>query len=394
MPYSTVTHIGARVRRTRKDRNLTQRELADISPVSYSTITKVEQGQMAASPSVLAALARALSVPVTELTGQPYLDELRRDQLDSLIQPIREALDIYDLGPDPHLTPRSLPELTAAADKIAETIRATNLKQAASDLPRLIREATTITHDDASDEAWRTLAAAYRSAFDVTSKLGYVDLSTVALDRMEWAAQHASSPVLSGLRQYMRALSYLRDGQFTTGKRLVQIGLRTLEQADAGLERQVATGQMHLGAAVLYARDKSGDDADGHLTEAARIADRTGPQERLHWLSFGPLNVDVHRVAVLAERDLYPEAVQAAKNVRIPASWPRSRASHHHAEVARALMWTGRTEQAFRELQRARKAGPQQTKYHPMVRETYESLDAAQRRAAESFASFGSWLGV
>jgi transcriptional regulator with XRE-family HTH domain len=394
MPYSTVTHTGARIRRARKDRGLTQRELADLSPVSYSTITKIEQGIMAASPSVLVGLARAMSVPVTELTGQPYLDELRRDQLDSLIQPIREALDTYDLGPDPDLTPRGLPELTAAGEEVAAMIRATNLKQSAAELPRLIRETTTIAHDVPSDTAWRTLAAAYRSAYDVTSKLGYVDLSTVALDRMEWAAQRASDPVLSGLRQYMRALSYLRDGQFTTGKRLVQIGFRTLEQADAGLERQVATGQMHLGAAVLYARDKAGDDADGHLAEAERIAGATGPQERLHWLSFGPLNVAVHRVAVLAERDMYPEAVRAAKGVEIPADWPRSRASHHHAELARALMWTGRAEQAFRELQRAREAGPQQTKYHPMVRETYESLDAAQRRAADSFASFGSWLGV
>ncbi|WP_344014223.1 helix-turn-helix transcriptional regulator [Streptomyces thermospinosisporus] len=54
----------------RKVRRLTQRELADLSHVSYSTLTKVEQGVMPASPSVIGALARALSVPVSELNGR------------------------------------------------------------------------------------------------------------------------------------------------------------------------------------------------------------------------------------------------------------------------------------------------------------------------------------
>ncbi|MGC9539867.1 hypothetical protein [Streptomyces sp. UG1] len=48
-------------------------------------LTKVERGVLPASPSVIGALARVLSVPVTELTGQPYLEELRQDQLDGLI---------------------------------------------------------------------------------------------------------------------------------------------------------------------------------------------------------------------------------------------------------------------------------------------------------------------
>jgi hypothetical protein len=40
------------------------------------------------------------------VTGQPYAAELRADELDVLIRPIREALDVYDLGADPDITPR------------------------------------------------------------------------------------------------------------------------------------------------------------------------------------------------------------------------------------------------------------------------------------------------
>ncbi|NEC86646.1 helix-turn-helix domain-containing protein [Streptomyces sp. SID12501] len=394
MPPHMDEHTGARIARTRKARRLTQRELADLSHVSYSTLTKVEQGNLPASPSVTGALARALSVAVTDLTGQPYLDELRQDQLDGLINPIREALNIYDLGPDLDVTPRPVAELEADADRLCAMVRATNIKQVAADLPTLIHEATTTAHTNPVDRNWQLLASTYRTAYDVTTKLGFSDLCTVALDRLDWAAQRASDPVLGGMRQYLRALAYFRASDYRTGGRLVRLGMTTLEQAETGRVRDVLTGQLHLGAAVLAGRSKDKETAEGHLGEAQRIAERTGPAEKVHWLSFGPTNVGVHRVSVLAELDQYPEAVHAAQEIAIPDKWPPSRLAHHHAEVARAEMWTGRTDAAFKSLMRARKLAPQQTRYHPTVRETYAGLEAAKRTMPDTFNNFGSWIGM
>lgn len=394
MPPSAEEHTGARVAHARKVRRLTQRELADLSHVSYSTLTKVEQGVMPASPSVIGALARALSVPVAELNGQPYLEELRQDQLDGLINPIREALNIYDLDADPEVQSRPVEELEAHADRLCAMVRATNIKQVAVDLPSLIHEATKTAYTQPGDRQWRLLASTYRTAYDVTTKLGFPDLCTVALDRMDWAAQRASDPVLGGMRQYLRALAYLRASDYKTGKRLVSLGMSTLGQAEPGRILDVVTGQLHLGAAVLAGRDKDQDAAEAHLQEAGRLAKRTGPAEKVHWLSFGPTNVGVHRVSVLAELDLYPEAVHQAEDMVIPDDWPPSRLAHHHAEVARAQMWTGHTEAAFRSLLAARKLAPQQTKYHPTVRETYGGLEAAKRRMPDTFTNYGSWLGM
>ncbi|MGA5564050.1 helix-turn-helix domain-containing protein [Streptomyces platensis] len=392
MPSLHDDHTGARIAHLRKVRRLTQRELAEVAHISYSTLTKVEQGVLPASPSVLGALARALSVPVTELTGQPYLEELRQDQLDGLINPIREALNIYDLGPDPDISPRPAEELAAHAERLCAMVRATNIKQVAAELPGLIHEATTTAHLHPTDSNWRLLASTYRTAYDVAAKLGFCDLGMVALDRMGWSAERASDAVLSGVRQYMRGVAYLRAGDYRTGKRLVRLGLTDLDQAAPGRVLDAVTGQLHLGAAVLAGRDKDRDTAEGHLGEAQRIAERTGPAEKVHWLSFGPTNVGVHRVSVLAELDLYPEAVQSAQEIAIPEGWPPSRLAHHHAEVARALMWTGRTDAAFKSLLKARKVAPQQTRYHPTVRETYAGLDAARRRMPEPFGNYGSWL--
>lgn len=394
MPQRSEEHTGARIKTARKRRRLTQRELSNKSNVSYSTLTKVEQGNIPASPSVIGALARALSVPVTELTGQPYLEELQQDQLDGLINPIREALNIYDLGADPDTVPRSLGALAHQAEDMCRMVRATNIKQAAADLPALVCEATTVAHTEGTTEAWQTLASSYRTAYDVATKLGFLDLSAIALDRLEWAAQRASDPILGAMRQYLRALAYLRASNYRTGKRLIALGMSTLEQADHGQDRDVITGQLHLGAAVLAGRDKDGDTAEGHLTEADRIADRTGPAEKVHWLSFGPTNVGVHRVSVLAELDEYAQAVEKAQEIRMPDDWPPSRMAHHYAEVARAQMWTGCTEAAFRNLLEARKLAPQQTRYHPTVRETYAGLESARRRMPEDFINYGSWLSV
>lgn len=394
MPPHVEEHAGTRIAHARKARRLTQRELSDLSHVSYSTLTKVEQAVLPASPSVVGALARALSVSVAELTGQPYLDELRKDQLDGLIQPIREALDVYDLGADPDLTPRPAHELEAHAERLCALVRATDIKQVAADLPGLIHDATTTAHTDPSSQNWRTLASAYRTAYDVTTKLGFHDLCTIALDRMDWAAQRGSDPVLSGMRQYLRALAYLRSGDYRTGKRLVRLGMSVLEQAEPSRVLDVVTGQLHLGAAVLSGRDKDQDTAQGHLGEAERIATLTGPAEKVHWLAFGPTNVQVHRVSVLAELDQYPEAVRSAEETRIPPDWPPSRRAHHYVEVARAQMWAGRTEAAFKNLQAARKVAPQQTRYHPMARATYAGLESAKRRMPDTFHNYGTWLGM
>ncbi|WP_405710137.1 helix-turn-helix transcriptional regulator [Streptomyces xanthophaeus] len=385
-------HTRTRIRRLRRERGLTQALLAELSGLSTSQIKKVEQGQRPPTPHFVASVARGMRVDVATVTGQPYTTELRADQLDVLIRPIREALDVYDLGADPEIMPRPLRLLSDDAEALLVAVRAGEIKQAASQLPGLIQEVTTAAHAAPSDELWRLLASTYRSAYDVASKLGYSDLAAIALARLEWAAERASSAALGGMYRYFRAITYLRDGQYRTGQRLTELGLRILEQAEPGREREVVTGQLHLGAAVTAGRSHQRDQADGHLAEAERIAARTGEATTLHYLAFGPTNVEVHRVSILAELDDYGQAAQLGREVVIPKDWPASRRSHHYAELARAQMWTGQLDDSFKNLLRARKAAPQQARYHVTVRETYDGLEAAHRLLPDSFLSFGSWL--
>ncbi|MFI0511162.1 helix-turn-helix domain-containing protein [Streptomyces sp. WSLK1-5] len=387
-------HTGVRMRRLRRERHLTQRAVSDLSGIPYSTYTKTEQGVIPATPHVIAAFARAVRVEVATVVGQPYATQLRADELDVLISPVREALDVYDLGADPDIQPRSLAALHGDAEALCAAVRAGEIKQAASRVAGLIEEATTAAHLSGSTEGWLTLASFYRTAYDVAAKLGFADLAQLSLARMDWAAQRGSDAVLGGMFHYLRALTYLREGKYRTGERLVSLGLSALQQADESREREVVTGQIHLGAAVMAGRAHNKDEALTHLGEAERIAGTTGESVQVHWLAFGPTNVKVHRVSVLAELDEYSKAVEVTSDLRIPDDWPKSRTSHHYAEVARAQMWTGKIDESFKSLLIARKTAPQQAKYHPTVRETYAGLEAAYRRLPESFLSYGSWLGA
>ncbi|MFE3601275.1 helix-turn-helix domain-containing protein [Streptomyces sp. NPDC059142] len=385
-------HTGVRVARLRRERHLTQRALSDLSGVPYDTLTKIEQGRLAATPHAVACLARAMRLEVRTIVGQPYKADLRADELDVLIAPIRESLDVYDLGADPDITARPLVDLREDSESLCAAVRTGEIKRAASEVAGLIEETTTAAHTLGSSDAWLVLTSLYRTSYDVATKLGFADLAQLSLARMDWAAQRASSAVFGGAYQYFRALTYLREGKYRTGQRLVDLGLQTIGQAEASQERDVVTGQLHLGGSVMAGRAHDTERAMGHLDEAGSIADRTGESPKVLWMTFGGVNVQVHRVSVLAELDKYDKAVEEADRLSIPSDWPRSRTSHHWAEVARAQMWTGKLDSSFASLVKARKAAPQQAKYHPMVRDTYASLEAAHRRLPNSFLAYGSWL--
>ncbi|MEY9946929.1 helix-turn-helix domain-containing protein [Kitasatospora sp. GAS1066B] len=387
-------HTGTRIAKFRKLRRLTQVELADHALVSSSLLAKVEQGVVPASPSFLSAVAQVLRVPVADLVGQPYLAELRQDELDSLIQPIRDALDLYDLGVIADVQPESLTELHRKSENLCARMRQTDLKRVAAELPALIEMTTALCYQEPSDAAWLTLASLYRTAYDVATKLGYSDLSVIALDRLEWTAQRASDPVWSGVRQYLRTLAYMRSSQSAVSQRLIATGLDHLAQAPAGRVRDAVTGQLHLGAAVVAARAKDEPTAIQHIHEARRIAALTGPADEVYWLSFSPVNVDVHHVSVLADLDQPGRAVETARGIRIPDGWAHSRAAHHYSEVARAELLTGKTEDALASMLKARKVAPQQTRYHPTARDTIAGLLSARRTVPDSLANLAHWAGI
>ncbi|MEU0355013.1 helix-turn-helix domain-containing protein [Streptomyces cyaneofuscatus] len=394
MPRLDDEHTGTRIKEQRKLARLTQRQLAARIPYSYSLLNQVECGAKPATIDFVAAVAQALRVDVTALTGEPYVTELQQDRLAELVRPIREALDLYDLGPDDTIPTRPAGQLVAAADHLCSQVRATRLRSAARQLPGAIAELTTAAWRDGSTELWQALASTYRTAHDVSVKLGYYDLSSVALDRMDWAAQRASDPCLAAIRQYMRALVYFREGEYTIGQRLVTAGHSIVGAAESTREATAVTGQLHLGASVIAARAGQQAVVDDHIAEATRCAAKTGDASEVHWLSFGPTNVALHRMSAAVEMRQYGEALQQAREIRLPASLATSRRAHFLIDKARSEMETGRTDAALTSIVTARHTAPEQTRYHPGARETIKGLVHISRSTPDSLGHMAAWIGL
>lgn len=394
MPRPDDEHTGTRIKDQRKLARLTQKQLAERIPYSYSLLNQVECGARPATADFVAAVAQALRIDVTVLTGQPYVTQLQQDRLAALVRPIREALDLYDLGVDPELTVRPTLALVAAADDLCQLVRATHLRKAATALPGVIAELTTAAWAEPTTEVWQALASTYRTAHDVSVKLGYFDLSTVALDRMEWAAARASDPCLAAVRQYMRALVYFREGEYRIGQRLIAAGHGIVGQAGDTREAQAVTGQLHLGATVIAARAREKTLLTSHIDQASEIADRIGDASDVHWLSFGPANVAMHKVSAAVEMGLYSDALCQARVLRLPTSVAVSRRAHFLIDRARAEMETGYTEAALNSLVQARHAAPEQTRYHPGARETISGLVHMARRTPDTLNHMAAWVGL
>jgi transcriptional regulator with XRE-family HTH domain len=65
----TPKQLGARIRKLRKSKDMSQAELAKRARLTRVYVTRLEAGQQDPSLSTINALARALGVPVTELLG-------------------------------------------------------------------------------------------------------------------------------------------------------------------------------------------------------------------------------------------------------------------------------------------------------------------------------------
>ena len=89
-PTKLIRAVGRRICTLRELRGLTQRQLSERAGVGHAELSKIENGQRAASLITLDAIARGLQSSLTVLLDheQP-LDELR--DIENAVQRVRDA---------------------------------------------------------------------------------------------------------------------------------------------------------------------------------------------------------------------------------------------------------------------------------------------------------------
>ncbi|MFD8410684.1 helix-turn-helix domain-containing protein [Streptomyces sp. NPDC059650] len=384
-------HTGSRIREQRRLRRLSQRELADRIPYSLSLLNQVECGARSATPGFVAAVARALGVDASKLTGPPAVAPLPSERLLALLAPIREALDRFDLGPNPGLSAvRPAHTLIAEADALCRQVRAAHLRAAANALPGLIVELTHTVWTAPSTPLWRALASAYRTAHDVALKLDHPDLARVALDRMGWAAGRASDPCTEAVQRYKRAILW----RCATSLPLISSGHCLLAE-ETGREALAVAGQLHLGAASVAAKNEDATAVATHPAAARDLADRVGGEAtEVHWLSFGRVNVQLHELGASIAMHRFDDALAQARALKLPESMLTSRRARYLVDRALVEMEAGSAKTSLRYLTEARKLAPEQTRHLSGTRATIRGLVHMSRRAPDGLGGMARWIGM
>lgn len=83
-----------------------------------------------------------------------------------------------------------------------------------------------------------------------------------------------------------------------------------------------------------------------------------------------------------------------AEHVHLPVDIPAERAGHHLMDLARGQVLNGDRTGALVSLVEARRIAPQQTRYHPLVRESLRTIAQAERRRSDTLRGLATWVGL
>lgn len=392
--------VGDRVKSIRKlERGWTQRQLAAAMNVSTDLVSSVEQNRVPASPSFKAAAARALKVTVPHLDGAlPMTTADDRDAVAGL-NDIRRELAAWKLPPTGETEVRSIAELAKDVHRTSRMRHAVNLSGMASELPGLLadlRHAWNHYSGPDREKVFGLAAEAYASTGQVAWKLREVDLSSLCVDRYEWAAEQSGDllAVLAG--DYQRAGEFLGTADWSTALDFLEHS-RSLIESDlsAGDPATLAMwGNLHLKSGLAAARAGNRDAADAHLVEARATADRIGADRDDYRLCFGPTNVQIWSVGLAVEANDGTTAVSRSRSVNIPVGTQVERVGHYWIDLARGFLLHGDRERAFGALREAKRVAPMMTRFHPTVQDTVRALAHADRRRTDSLRGFAAWAGI
>lgn len=382
--------VGDRIAVFRKARRMTQGQLADTAAISISLLRKVEQGSRAATPSVLASIARALGVEDGQLSGDPWVDASR---VHDAIPRIRHKMDSYDLPDDGPVQP--LDTLRAATRQATVYRLESQYSRLAATLPDLLGELTRAAHSYTSqhqEETYGMLAMAYRAADAIADKYGYTDLSARAIELIRWAAAQTGDPLIGAMAAYVRTELFFSGQHPAAGLRSLDAAITSINPA-ASRDASAIYGSLHMRAAVAAAAIGLTGPAESHLAEAREMGKRV-PDDVYYGTAFGPSSVRIHEIAAAAELGEAPAVLKLAQAWQPPATLTAERRSHYYIELARAQLWAGQRANVLSSLQAARSIAPQHVRCNAAVHKTAATLMRVQRHPPESLLSFAAWAGI
>ena len=382
--------VGDRIAFYRRRRGLTQRVLADLVGRSEDWLSKVERNERDVRRlDVVRDLARALRVSVGDLLGQPVLVEDTQPRNDD-VPAVRDALMSHR-----RLSQTLFGSRATASVEVGPVERITShawtdyqqgrLGRVIAALPNLIKSAQALEETSRPNDRrpWIASSRIHHLAATTLSKLGEADLAWIAAERAMSAAEQSAEPLslASAARAGTHAL--LAVGRFDDAVNLGQTAADWLTEQMSQDDPAALSivGMLHLRTAIAAARRQDRSTTTELLSAADRAASRLGRDADYWNTSFGPTNVQLHRVA--ASLDLGDVAWVIEHGSRVDASHlPPERGVTHQVDLARAYSYVARDDEALNQLLDAEAAAPQIVRHSAAVRDTVKSLHRRARHNA------------
>ncbi|MGH4011061.1 MAG: helix-turn-helix domain-containing protein [Pseudonocardiaceae bacterium] len=379
--------FGRRLREVRCWRELTLREAAGLAGLSFSFWGQVERGEKAVTNrNTLAAMASALRVHPTELTGQPWTSrDAAGAEAHTGLESIQIALERYELGLDSGVPVRAWPQIHADVDPLVRLHHhVVDYAATAALASALIGElqAAYLRLPQQRREILLRLMDVQRVTMRTTKDLGDRGLPMVAVRAVQQCAEALDDPVWLGCATVVRgwATGELdRVGQYRRSVAAAETLTGKLSSGDA----LQTCGMLHLMAALATGARGDRDTSATHLDEASALAARMDTEVGI-WarLFFGPTAVGIHRTSLALEFGEHGQALEAAKAVH-PELLPERQQAFFWIEVGRALVAGKKTRhKGVHVLLHAEHLAPQRIHTDVIVRETVAGLLRQARRDA------------
>ncbi|WP_075739623.1 MULTISPECIES: helix-turn-helix domain-containing protein [Actinoalloteichus] len=378
--------IGHRIREVRRWRRLNLTVTAELAGMSAGYLSRLERGERTVNRrSILEALAQALRVSPTDLTGQPYepTDPVSSEAHAALAR-MEIVLGELDLGTDPGVRARPWAQIEKSVDHLNTVLRRDADYAGQGQLvPGLLTElhAAYVQQPEHRGDILVGLLHAYHSAAVLTKNLGVRGLPILAARLAEGCARELGRPEWTAFASWLRshaAGSLGRARQYEMSVRAVD----AVVVRDANAVQ--ISGMLHLNAALAAAAQQKADVVSTHLDEAAALAGRL-PEgaENFGFLYFGSDNVGIWRVSLMTELGAGGKVAELARGVH-PAALPaRARQCMYWTDLGRALITERATrDEGIRALRRAEEIAPQRVRNNPFVREAVSGLLRSSRSEA------------
>lgn len=368
--------IGRRIAFWRERRGFTQADFGRLMGQTRRWVQDLEGGQRQQDPrlSVLVRAADVLRVPLEQLLTDTTSTTPAASRPPVEAEAVIDVLYRAPSEDDKHLP---LEVLRRRLTYCCEAFQACHYGALGRDLPALIvgsGKAAAVAGPE-SREAHVLHSRVLQLTTSFLHKYGQAAAAPAAVvaDRALAAAERAGDPVAIGAASRRVAKSLANQQQPQAAVDFAIGAARRLhgDLAAAGPVGLSTLGMLYLSAAISAAameRTTAGvRDAVGHVDQAAEVADQQGADMNADWTNFGPTNVGLHRVDVLARFEDGWSALEAAEAMDRAAvqGLAQERRAGHLITMARAQLLTRKKEAAAESLIEAARLAPEEFRGRP-----------------------------